>query len=1270
MWLQKSLAILVLMIAVTGLEVRAQETESDFFVSFDGEASLSIALDRVGILPARDVSDDEIEAFADEEGFEILRRLRGRIFILAVEQRSRAELVAFARNFRRTESIVGQAGLVATPEGAETPQILTDQFVAGFEAGVTREEIESFNADRGVEILLEDPGEGENVFLLTVTEESNRDALDMANLYDEENLTTFSEPNFVVVHEQRRAVPGGARFPKQTIPNDPFFGDQWHHRNTGQNGGTSDADLDTPHAWDVTMGDPGTVIAVIDGGFDVDGSNPHPDLTPNLWQNPGETAGTGSDDDGNGYADDVNGWDFAACRPDDDRDGQVDEDPVDGTDNDGDGQVDEDPRTPRTCGDNTLAGGSHGTSTAGAVAAEADNNQGVAGTCPDCRVMLIRHGGRRLAGTIFSDRLAFRYALREGADLVSNSWGYPVGTPRTRTLTTVINLTAKVGRPVLFAMTNAPYTEDCTGSTPDISSLQKVFAISASNNLGTRSPSGYGDCMEMVAPTFESTSPVGTLGATTTDVQGAGGYNTGSSSCTTSSGSVSDLSNNDYTRCFGGTSFATPSTAGVAGLILSADPSLDRKEVERLLQDTGNKIQDSMADYDDAGFSDPNNPPSGGLPTASTHGWGRVNAAEAVRVADQGVDVFVRDNRLDWGNTEQPSSTLFESPRQFIPWWQSVDVKVDGPPYQLSSPADASDFASLKNEDPIAGLKNRVYVRVRNRGPSAANDVKVTLRYGFAGTGLPRWPTGWGSSQEIGNKTISTVPYSGSSVAGGTNDPAKVVEFTWTAPTPKAGQPSPNHFCLLTELSGVSNDPSSTQPGPISNFVPTENNFSLDNLSVVNVTASIPEYTERFYVANPYDQPIDAEVTLDVPEGWDMAVENVPAGEPIALEEGERRLAVLRVYPPTSVLNGEETGTVKVRQEALFGEEERVVLGGLTYRYRQGDGLVAGSGLTIPDDGVYDFENPHMDILFSGVSNTGSVVVRRFNEGPSDESGIAEENVSDYRFRIDTPETEEGLLDFETAEVRFDVSRLAGIDNPESVKIYARPEEGTGSFSPLSTEYDETEGTLNATVSSFSEFAFASDTDPLPVEIVSFEAATIGEGAVELAWQTASEQNNAGFDVQHRPSEQEDWQEAGFIESKAPGGNTTETTSYRYVLKDLPVGTHQFRLRQVDKDGTTHSYDPASVRVQMQEALRLSGPAPNPVSERATLTFAVKTETEAKVTLYDLLGQEVRVLYRDRPTPGQSQRIRLDVSDLPSGTYILRLQAGDRSKTRRMTVVR
>lgn len=90
----------------------------------------------------------------------------------------------------------------------------------------------------------------------------------------------------------------------------------------------------------------------------------------------------------------------------------------------------------------------------------------------------------------------------------------------------------------------------------------------------------------------------------------------------------------------------------------------------------------------------------------------------------------------------------------------------------------------------------------------------------------------------------------------------------------------------------------------------------------------------------------------------------------------------------------------------------------------------------------------------------------------------------------------------------------------------------------------------------------------------------------------------------------------------------------------------------------------------MQEAVKLTAPAPNPVSSTATLSFAVKEQAETSVRLYNTLGQQVATVYEGTPVAGEEQRTRVDMSDLSSGTYFLRLQANGKTATRQVTVVR
>src|SRR5690606_12780658 len=97
--------------------------------------------------------------------------------------------------------------------------------------------------------------------------------------------------------------------PYATLPgasNDPLLPNQWHYNNTSQTGGTTGSDIKLFQAWGIETGSSDVIVAVTDGGIQVD----HPDLVANMWVNVNEIPGNGIDDDNNGYVDDVNGYGF------------------------------------------------------------------------------------------------------------------------------------------------------------------------------------------------------------------------------------------------------------------------------------------------------------------------------------------------------------------------------------------------------------------------------------------------------------------------------------------------------------------------------------------------------------------------------------------------------------------------------------------------------------------------------------------------------------------------------------------------------------------------------------------------------------------------------------------------------------------------------------------------------------------------------------------------------------------------------------------------
>ena len=188
----------------------------------------------------------------------------------------------------------------------------------------------------------------------------------------------------------------------------------------------------------------------------------------------------------------------------------------------------------------------------------------------------------------------------------------------------------------------------------------------------------------------------------------------------------------------------------------------------------------------------------------------------------------------------------------------------------------------------------------------------------------------------------------------------------------------------------------------------------------------------------------------------------------------------------------------------------------------------------------------------------------------------------------------------------------------------------------------------------------------IPVEMADFSA-EVNENTAVLTWSTLSEQNNSGFYVQHKTKDGSfKTLDASFQDG---AGTTSEKQKYRYRVKDLDVGSHTFRLKQVDTDGSTHFTETVSVDVGLQAAYKFAS-YPNPVTEQATVEFAVKKEGDVTIALYNTLGQKVKVLHDGTVEAEQLKRIQLETSDLGSGAYFLRMTGPNVSKTKRMTVVR
>ncbi len=341
----------------------------------------------------------------------------------------------------------------------------------------------------------------EGVFLLSspmdLTVEQTKGAL--------ENLAgvQYAEPNFVLTVDQ-------------TFPDDPSWPSLWGMHNTGQSGGTVDADVDAPEAWDLHTGSADVVVAVIDTGIDYD----HPDLADNMWTNLGECPGgvctaNGIDDDGNGHVDDFHGIDTAFN----------DSDPFDGQ--------------------------GHGTHVAGTIGAVGNNGIGVAGINWDVQLMALKFLNDSGSGATSDAVEALDYMVRMRRDYdvnvvaSNNSWS---GGGYSQALVDAIQAGVDEGILFVAAAGNDGQNNDAVPSYPSSYGLEGIISVAATDR-------------------FDQLAYFSNYGAQHVDLSAPGV----SILSTTPGGNYSTLN---------GTSMATPHVTGAVALLASAAPGAGVMELK------------------------------------------------------------------------------------------------------------------------------------------------------------------------------------------------------------------------------------------------------------------------------------------------------------------------------------------------------------------------------------------------------------------------------------------------------------------------------------------------------------------------------------------------------------------------------------------------------------------------------------------------------------------------------------------------------------------
>jgi len=339
-------------------------------------------------------------------------------------------------------------------------------------------------------------------------------------------------------------------------PNDPLFPVMWSLNNVGQSypfggSGLPDADIDFPEASNLGYGTEEIIVAVIDTGVDYN----HEDLAGNMWVNTDELNGVeGYDDDENGYVDDVYGYDFS--------------------DNDAD----------------PLDYGGHGTHVAGTIAAVTDNDIGISGICPNCKIMALKF----FPNSQFSNAIeSFVYAVDNGAKILSNSWGCENGCSPNEALENAVEDAYNAGALPIFAAGNDNTNMNQIYYSPtSMYKEEKIMVVAATDSDDEKTFfSNTGSKVDISAPGLDILS----LRAEGTDMY-CEFYPEQCGLHIFNENGEQDDGGNYYVAS--GTSMSAPHVAGLAGLKLSHNSSLNQEQVYNFVKFFSDNIYDVNQGYE------------------------------------------------------------------------------------------------------------------------------------------------------------------------------------------------------------------------------------------------------------------------------------------------------------------------------------------------------------------------------------------------------------------------------------------------------------------------------------------------------------------------------------------------------------------------------------------------------------------------------------------------------------------------------------------------
>lgn len=321
-------------------------------------------------------------------------------------------------------------------------------------------------------------------------------------------------------------------------------------------------------------------------------------------------------------------------------------------------------------------------------------------------------------------------------------------------------------------------------------------------------------------------------------------------------------------------------------------------------------------------------------------------------------------------------------------------------------------------------------------------------------------------------------------------------------------------------------------------------------------------------------------------------------------------------------------------------------------------GFIFAINSTPPDDilfGKNDASRPSSNVLYDDNVNIGGITMWTISRDGGSELQLKSLYIKDAGFGSTSGTIKafkDGAQVGSTVNINFD---------------------GNKDFSSNSDFWDIDEIRIEATDINF----FIDDLvygGVLPVELTTFSA-TIENGKVKLNWETATEINNYGFDVE-RKTETVGWTKIGFV---AGHGNSNSPKQYEFIDEDAPAEELEYRLKQIDTDGAFEYYhitakiDASSVTDVEDGTLptefALEQNYPNPFNPTTKISYSIPQNGQVQIKVYDMLGNEIATLVNEQKQVGNYE-VNFDASNLSSGVYLYKIVSGNYLETKKMVLLR